>query len=29
MKVLFVVTDGFDCDLAEWLGGLFLRNYAR
>lgn len=29
MKVLFVITDGFDYDLAEWLDGLFFINYAR
>jgi len=29
MKVLFVITDGFDYNLAEWLDGLFLSNYAR
>lgn len=29
MKVLFVITDGFDYDLAEWLDRLFLSDYAR
>lgn len=29
MKMLFVVTDGFDYNLAEWLDGLFWSNFVR